>query len=68
MGSRGLVPGDYQLIVRSPTGVANSGFFDARSGAVLDLRQALRVGAVRVRAGEESGPVPLAVRRSEPLP
>ena len=65
---QGLVPGDYQLIVRSPTGVANPGFFDARSGAVLDLRQALRAGAVRVRAGQESGPVPLAVRRSEPLP
>ncbi len=68
MGSRGLVPGDYQLIIRSPTGVANNHFFYPSVGAVLDLRQALRVGAVRVRAGEESGPVPLAVRRSEPLP
>ena len=65
---RGLVPGAYQLLVRSPTGLGNDGFFDSRSGAVLDLRQALRAGAVRVRAGEVSGPVPLAVRRSEPLP
>ena len=59
----GLVPGDYQLLVRSPTGLADLNFFYYPSWAVLDLRQTIRVGPVRVRAGEEAGPVPLAVRR-----
>ena len=65
---RGLAPGDYQLLVRSPSGQGNAWVLNPDSGAFLDLRQALRAGAVRVRAGEVSGPVPLAARRGEPLP
>ena len=67
---RGLAPGDYQLLVRSPTGLGMGGIFSASRPqlgttvqVVVDLRQTLRAAPVRVRAGEESGPVPLAVRR-----
>ena len=67
---RGLAPGDYQLLVRSPTGKGMGSIFtaaDPQTGytvqVVVDLRQTLRAAPVRVRAGEESGPVPLAVRR-----
>ena len=59
----GLAPGDYQLLVRAPTGLGNEIVFLYSVEAVLDLRQTFRAGAVRVRAGEEAGPVPLAVRR-----
>ena len=73
----GLPPGDYQLLVRSSTGSGNAwvgsrhpaGQFPAGAppDAVLDLRQTLR--AAPVRAGEASGPIPLAVRpRGEVFP
>ena len=65
---RGLPPGDYWLLVRSPTGLGHGRILhDLRSGAVLDLRQTLRAGPVRVRAGEEVR-VSLAVRRVGRLP
>ena len=77
----GLPPGDYQLLVRSSTGSGNA-WVDTRHvpgqypegtplppDAVLDLRQTLRAAPVRVRAGEASGPIPLAVRpRGEVFP
>ena len=63
----GLVPGSYQLLVRSSLGSPFSPRIPLRIEAEgpLILRQTLRVGAVVVRAGEETGPVPLAVRRRE---
>ena len=63
----GLIPGSYQLLVRSSAG----GPFLPRIPLQLEaegpvvLRQTLRVGTVVVRAGEETGLVPLAVRRRE---
>ena len=64
---RGLPPGDYQLLVRSDTGKSFIALYTWRNqfgyNVVADLRQTLRAGPVRVRAGQESGPVPLAVRR-----
>ena len=64
---RGLPPGDYQLLVRSDTAKSFRVLYTWRNqygyNVVADLRQTLRAGPVRVRAGEESGPVPLAVRR-----
>ena len=64
---RGLIPGSYQLLVRSSLGSPFSPRIPLRIEAEgpLILRQTLRVGAVVVRAGEETGPVPLAVRRRE---
>ncbi len=64
---RGLIPGSYQLLVRSSTGWPFSPRIPLRLEAEgpLVLRQTLRVGAVVVRAGEETGLVPLAVRRRE---
>ena len=61
----GLIPGSYQLLVRSSLGWPFSPRIPLRLEAEgpLVLRQALRAGAVVVRAGEETGPVPLAVRR-----
>ena len=52
----GLAPGDYQLLVRSPSAWGNA-YLLRPSGSqdpdvVLDLRQALRAAPVRVRAGE----------------
>ena len=77
----GLPPGDYQLLVRSSTGSGNAWVGSRRvpgqypegtplpPEAVLDLRQTLRAAPVRVRAGEASGPIPLAVRpRGEVFP
>ena len=64
---RGLAPGDYQLLVRVPTGDGHWVLVRPFNPA-LDLRQTLRAGSVRVRAGEESGPVPLAVRRRQDNP
>ena len=65
---RGLPPGDYQLLVRSTTGVGNDTLLRfAELGAVLDLRQTLRAGSVRVVAGEEVR-VSLPVRRLGRLP
>ncbi len=63
----GLVPGSYQLLVRSSLGSPFSPPIPLQLEAEgpLVLRQTLRVGAVVVRAGEETGPVPLAVRRRE---
>ena len=57
----GLAPGDYQLLVRSPSARGNQQLLrpampiDSGSqdpDVVLDLRQALRAAPVRVRAGE----------------
>lgn len=61
----GLIPGSYQLLVRSSVGGPFSPRIPLRLEAEgpLVLRQALRGGAVVVRAGEETGLVPLAVRR-----
>ena len=65
---RGLPPGDYWLLVRSPTGVGSpSLLLSAKVGTVLDLRQTLRAGPVRVVAGEEVR-VSLPVRRLGRLP
>ncbi len=63
----GLIPGSYQLLVRSSAGAPFSPRIPLRIEAEgpLVLRQALRAGGVLVRAGEETGPVPLAVRRRE---
>ena len=64
---RGLPPGDYQLLVRSVTRSTLLILYFSRTqfgkNVFVDLRQTLRAGPVRVRAGEESGPVPLTVRR-----
>ena len=63
----GLIPGSYQLLVRSSIGSPFSPLIPLRleaEGPVV-LRQTLRVGAVVVRAGEETGLVPFAVRRRE---
>ena len=63
---RGLDPGDYQLLVRSPVLRGNLQIANIRRtlpAVILDLRQALRTDPVRVRAGEASAPVALAVRR-----
>ena len=58
---RGLAPGDYQLLVRSPSGVGNPWVFATRRFSQpgvpdpvvpLDLRQTLRAAPARVRAGE----------------
>lgn len=65
---RGLPPGDYQLLVRAPTGSALNFPYLGPDSVAAALRQTLRTGAVRVRAGEETGPVPLAVRqRGDPF-
>ena len=58
----GLAPGDYQLLVRSPSGRGNEHFFQTRGPllsngtrapkVVLDLRQALRAAPVRVRTSD----------------
>ena len=57
----GLAPGDYQLLVRSPTGRGNQHLLRPTKpmysvspdpDVALDLRQALRAAPVRVRAGE----------------
>ena len=63
----GLIPGSYQLLVRSSAGAPFSPRIPLRIEAEgpLVLRQTLRGGAVAVRAGEETGPVPVAVRRRE---
>ena len=63
----GLIPGSYQLLVRSSLGGPFSPRIPLRLEAEgpLVLRQTLRGGAVVVRAGEETGPVPLAVRQRE---
>ncbi len=63
----GLVPGSYQLLVRSSLGSPFSPRIPLQLEAEgpLVLRQTLRGGAVVVRAGEETGPVPLAVRQRE---
>ena len=63
----GLIPGSYQLLVRSSLGGPFSPRIPLRIEAEgpLVLRQTLRGGAVAVRAGEETGPVPVAVRRRE---
>ena len=63
----GLIPGSYQLLVRSSAGGPFSSRIPLRIEAEgpLVLRQTLRGGAVAVRAGEETGPVPVAVRRRE---
>ena len=63
----GLIPGSYQLLVRSSAGAPFSPRIPLRIEAEgpLVLRQTLRGGAVVVRAGEETGLVPLAVRRRE---
>ncbi len=63
----GLIPGSYQLLVRSSAGAPFSPRIPLRIEAEgpLVLRQTLRAGGVLVRAGEETGPVPLAVRRRE---
>ena len=60
---QGLAPGDYQLLVRAPTGRGTPEVFRHPSGLALELRQTVRAGPVRVRAGEEAEPVRLAVRR-----
>ncbi len=59
----GLAPGDYQLLVRAPTGLGNDRVYSYAAEAVLDLRQTFRGRAVRVRAGEEARLAPLGVRR-----
>ena len=65
---RGLPPGEYWLLVRSPTGLGNISLVASPGfGAVLDLRQTLRAGPVRVVAGEEVR-VSLSVRRLGRLP
>ena len=65
---RGLPPGDYWLLVRAPSGHENPRLIsNPRFRAVLDLRQAVRAGPVRVRAGEEVR-VTLPVRRVGRLP
>lgn len=65
---RGLAPGNYWLLVRSPTGHENPSIINEPTcGAVLDLRQTVRAGPVRVRAGEEVR-VTLPVRRVGRLP
>ena len=60
----GLVPGDYQLLVRAPTGLGTSQVFRRGDGAALELQQSMRAGPARVRAGEETGPLRLAGRRA----
>ena len=60
---QGLAPGDYQLLVRAPTGLGTPELYSYPIGLALELRQTVRAGPVRVRAGEEAGPVRLAVRR-----
>ena len=65
---QGLAPGDYQLLVRAPTGLGTPVLYRRGNGVALELRQTVRAGPVRVRAGEETGPVPLAAwRRGDPF-
>ena len=65
---QGLAPGDYQLLVRAPTGLGTPVLYRRGNGVALELRQTLRAGPVRVRAGEETGPVRLAAwRRGDPF-
>ena len=65
---RGLPPGDYWLLVRSPTGLGTATRLNfPEFGVVLDLRQTVRAGPVRVVAGEEVR-VSLPVRRVGRLP
>ena len=60
---RGLPPGEYQLLIRAPMGRGTRDLFLHRNWWALELRQTLRAGPVRVRTGEESGPVRLTARR-----